>query len=233
MFSSTFNSIDLAVIIIIGISIFIGILRGATREVLGIAGWIGAFAVVFYGLPLFRPLGRHYIHNPMLADAIVAGVLFILSLGVFILVSRLISSGVKGGIFGGLDRSLGLIFGLVRGVLIVCLAYLAMSFFYPPKDIPQSIKTARFMPWIAQGASELKRLIPKDYLPHDLKQGITINPLDAKDLLENTLPSLEETVKNLSTLKPTTPEKSPPQEEEKDQLEQLIEKNEMQVQPET
>ena len=230
MLSSTFNTIDLGVLIIIGVSILIGILRGATREVLGITGWIGAFAVVFYGLPLFRPLGRHYIHNPMVADAVIAGVLFIISLGVFILISRLISSGVKGSIFGGLDRSLGLVFGFVRGVLIICVAYLALSFFYPPKAIPQSVTTARFTPWIAQGAYELKRLIPKDYLPHDLKQSTTIHPLDAQDLLENALPSLEETVKNLSTLKPTTPEKSTPQDGEKGGLEQLIDKNETETQ---
>ena len=66
MVPSAFNSVDLVILIIIGLSILIGILRGATREVLGIAGWIGAFAVVFYGLPLFRPLGRQYINSPMM-----------------------------------------------------------------------------------------------------------------------------------------------------------------------
>src|SRR3990167_294789 len=103
----TFNMVDFAIIFLLGISILIGILRGATREVLGIAGWVGALATVFYGLPLFRPLGRYYIHNPMIADAAIAGVLFILSLAVFILISRLISTKVKGSLLGGLDRSLG------------------------------------------------------------------------------------------------------------------------------
>ncbi len=217
--SSTFNSIDFTILAIFGISILIGILRGATREVLGITGWIGAFAVVFYGLPLFRPLGRHYIHNPMVADAVTAGILFILSLAVFILISRLISSSVKGSMFGGLDRSLGLVFGIVRGLFVVCLIYLAMSFFYPPQEIPHSILSARLTPFVAQGAHELKRLIPKDYLPQDFKHTPTISPLDARDLLEHSLPNLEETVKSLSTLKPTSPKK--PQ----DSLEQLIEKN--------
>lgn len=219
MISSAFNTVDLAILFIVGISILIGILRGATREVLGIAGWIGAFVVVFYGLPIFRPFGRHYIHNPMIADAVVAGILFILSLAVFILISRLIASSVKGSIFGGLDRSLGLVFGFVRGLLVVCLIYLAMTFFYAPDEIPSSITSARFTPWVVQGTHELKRLIPKDYLPHDLKQHGTIHPLDAQDLLENTLPTLEETVKNLSTLKPTSPKKAPA---ENEGLENLI-----------
>lgn len=218
--SSTFNMIDFTIIAIVGISILIGFLRGVTRETLGIVGWVGAFAVVFYGLPLFRPLGRHYIHNPMIADAVVAGVLFILSLGVFILISRLISSSVKGSMFGGLDRSLGLLFGFVRGVLVICLAYLAMNFFYPTDEIPPSIMHARLIPWVAQGANELKLLIPNDYLPKDLKETIKISPLDAKDLIENSLPSIDETVKNLSTLRAASPK---PQ--GRKDLEQLIEKN--------
>lgn len=206
MTSSAFNSVDLAILIIIGISILIGVLRGATREVLGIAGWIGAFAVVFYGLPLFRPLGRQYIHSPMIADAVVAGILFIFSLAVFILISRLISSSVKGSIFGSLDRSLGLVFGFLRGVVFICVTFLLLSLYYSPAQIPEIILSARFTPWIMQGADEIKRIVPHDYLPQDFTQP-TINPLDAKDLIENSLPSLEDTVKNLSTLRPVSPKK--------------------------
>jgi membrane protein required for colicin V production len=222
---SSFYWIDLAIIFIIGFSSFIGVIRGATREVLGIAGWVGAFATVFYGLPLFRPIGRQYIHNHMVADAVVAGILFILSLAVFILISRFISSGIKGSILGGLDRSLGLVFGFVRGVLLVCIAYLSLSFFYPPNAVPEAIKHARLIPWVARGAFELKRLIPKDYLPQNLSHSTNINPLDAQDLIENSLPTLEETVKNLSTLKPASP-KPQYKEQEKQDLNNLIEKSE-------
>ncbi len=221
MAATTLNIIDFGILFILGLSIIIGVFRGATREILGIAGWIGAFIVVFYGLPLFRPLGRQYIQNPMIADAIVAGILFIISLMVFILISRLISSSVKGSMFGGLDRSLGLVFGFFRGLIVICLIYLAMTFFYPPQEIPESISNARFMSWVKQGADELKRLIPQDYLPHDFKNSSKMNPLDAKDLIENSIPHLEETVKNLSTLKP----KSPPKPDSHEQLKQLIEKN--------
>lgn len=222
-----FNMVDLAIIVLLGISILIGVLRGATREVLGIAGWVGAIATVFYGVPLFRPLGRYYIHNPMIADAVVGGLLFILSLAVFILISRLISTKVKGGPLSGLDRSLGLVFGILRGMLVFCLSYLAMGFFYPPGQLPEAIKNARFTPWFSQGAQELTRFIPKDYLPQKDPSLSTINPLDAKDLIENSLPSLEETVKNLSTLRPTSPKKT---EASSEDLEKLIEKNDTETQ---
>lgn len=225
MLFPSFNTIDLAILVIIGLSILMGVIRGATREVLGIAGWVGAFATVFYGLPLFRPLGRTYIKNPMVADAIIAGLLFILSLAVFILISRLISAGVKGSILNSLDRSLGLVFGFIRGVLVICLAYLCMGFFYPPNEVPDIVKMARFLPWVSQGASELKRLIPEDYLPKKFSSSPSIIPLDAQDLLEHSLPDLEETVKNLSTLKPTSPKKAAPHynDAEKKDLDRLFE----------
>ena len=236
--------VDLIIVSLLAISILIGIYRGATREVLGIAGWIGALATVFYGLPLLRPLGRHYIHSPMIADLVIAAILFILSLAVFIIISRTISTKVKGSLLGGLDRSLGLIFGLLRGILILCVVYLAMGFFYPPGEMPEAVKNARFTPWFTQGAQELKRFIPKDYLPQKDHALSTIKPLDAKDLIENSLPSLEETVKNLSTLKPTSPKKPEPipdapqkpelspdeSKKEEGKLEDLIEKNDTETQ---
>lgn len=246
MASSTFNIIDLSIILLVGLSILVGILRGATREILGIAGWIGALATVFYGLPLFRPLGRHYIQNPMIADGVVAVILFILSLAVFILISRTLSVRVKGSLLGGLDRSLGLVFGFIRGILVVCLIYLILGFFYPAGQMPDVIKQARFAPWFKDGAKELTHFIPKDYLPQKDGSLSTIHPLDAQDLIEHSLPSLEETVKNLSTLRPTSPKKpeitrepsekeksevdQTPLQKEDDNLENLIEKNDPETQ---
>lgn len=228
---STFNLIDLGVIGIIGLSIFVGILRGATREVLGIVAWIAAFATALYGLPYLRPLGRHYIESHWVADLVIAIIIFILSLAVYILISRTISSRIKISMLGGLDRTLGLVFGFVRGVVLVCLLYFGMGFFYPPDQVPHAIKVAKSTPYLAKGASELQRLIPKDYLPQDTGKK-KISPLDAKDLLEHTIPTLEETVKNLSTLKPASPKKQEPQydEKSKEDLDKLIEKSDTETQ---
>jgi membrane protein required for colicin V production len=227
MEATTFNVVDLVVLAIIGLSIFVGVVRGVTREVLGIAAWIGAFVTVFYGLPFLRPIGRKYIENHTMADGVIAILLFILSLGVFILISRTISTRIKISILGGIDRSLGLVFGFLRGILVVCLLYIAINFFFPPDEIPDVFKTAKSTSYLELGANELKRLVPKYYLPQDISKK-NINPLDAADLLEHTIPTLEETVKNLSTLKPTSPKKPETEYSEKDKqdLNKLIEENE-------
>lgn len=198
--------VDGAVLLALAISILVGIFRGATREILGIAGWAGAFATVFYGLPLCRPLGRQYIHNAMVADGVTAGCLFVLSLAVFIIISRMLSSRIKGGVLGGLDRSLGLVFGIVRGGLMVCLSYLTLSFFYPPHSLPLAVKTARLTPWIALGTEKLILFIPKDYLPDNCtphKHAFFTLSTD----FENHPSTVEETIKHLSTLKPISSQK--------------------------
>jgi membrane protein required for colicin V production len=214
--------IDLSIIIIIGLSILIGVVRGATREVLGIAAWVGAFATVFYGLPILRPLGHHYIHSTMVADFVVGMVLFVLSLTVFILISSTISSRVKGSLLGGLDRSLGLVFGLLRGFLLVCAAYFLAGYFYTAGQWPDIDKHALFTPWFFQRVHDLKSIVPRHYFPQQDHSLSKITPLDAKDFIENSLPSLEDTVKNLSTLRPASPKK--------EKLEDLIEKNDPETQ---
>ena len=214
---SIINITDLGILLIIGLSVLVGILRGATREILGIGGWIGAFATVFYGFPFLRPLGHRYIHNPMISDAVVGGLLFIVSLAVFIVISRNISSRVKGSLLSGLDRSLGLVFGFLRGLFVVCLIYLVMGLFYLPQPLPDSVRQAHFIPWVAQGADALKGIIPPTYLPpalSSLKEG-------TQDIKNLTKESHEDIVKNLSTLNPISKIKN---------LEKLIEKNDSSTQ---
>ena len=53
MVGEPFNIVDLAILVILGTSILIGVFRGATREVLGIAAWIGTFIVVSVVFDLF------------------------------------------------------------------------------------------------------------------------------------------------------------------------------------
>lgn len=200
------NMVDLGILVIMTLSIFIGVFRGFTREMLGIAGWVGAFITVFYGLPLFRPLGRTYIHNPMAADAVVGGILFVLSLAVFIIISRGISSGVKGSLFSGLDRSLGLVFGFVRGLFLICLFYLVVGFMSPGLSLSESFKDSHFLPWVEQGADILTYLVPAEYLPAE----DSIEELVERERgrFPESSEGVDETVKNLSTLKPTSSPKT-------------------------
>lgn len=196
-----FNAVDGIFLAIIALSTLIGLWRGITREIMGIGGWVGAFLAVVYGLPALRPLGREYIKNPMLADAAVAIGLFVITLSILIIISRLVSDRIKVSILGGLDKSFGLLFGMFRGIVVVCLIFMTLSFFYGAQTLPDSLKVAKSTPWVQEGANFIRALIP-DELMDAPETHMAIPPLDPKDLIENHLEDIEKTVQNLSTLKP-------------------------------
>ena len=64
------NMVDFAVFGLLLVSAFVGIMRGFTREVLGIFAWLGALIVALYGISLLRPLLFPYIKNPFVADVV-------------------------------------------------------------------------------------------------------------------------------------------------------------------
>ena len=219
-----FNAVDGIVLVLIGLSTLIGFVRGVTREVTGIGGWIGAILAVVYGLPALRPLGREYIKNPMIADAAVAIGIFVITLSILIILSRLISNRIKISMLGGLDKSLGLLFGMFRGGVVVCLIFMMLTFVYGAGSLPESLKTAKSTPWIREGAYFIQTLIPNELMETpQISHGIP--PLDAKDLIENHLGDIDTIVENLSTLKPQTPKSSGIAPDEAQNIERLIETN--------
>jgi membrane protein required for colicin V production len=110
---------DYAVLAIIGLSAFIGLVRGAVREVLAVAGWVLAFWVATsYALTAVRyaPLA---LSNPSLRLAAAFIVLFLITLIVVGFAGKLFTTLIQKVGLGPFDRLLGLVVGVARGVLIV------------------------------------------------------------------------------------------------------------------
>ncbi len=157
------NFVDICVLAIIGLSALLALSRGLVKEVLSILSWVGAVLAVIFLLPRLRPIVGHYIKEPLLAD-IAAGIgIFIVALVILGILNHYLSSNVRASALGALDRSLGLVFGLVRGGVIVCFAYILMTWAMPnPTTRPDVINEARTERLVAQGADFLKGLLPAD-----------------------------------------------------------------------
>ena len=77
MDSFPINLIDLGVILVLLISGFFAFVRGFVREVLSVAGWVGAGIIALY---LFEPLRPHVhglIPSPLIADIVTGAGIFI------------------------------------------------------------------------------------------------------------------------------------------------------------
>jgi membrane protein required for colicin V production len=156
------NALDIIVLAVIALSALFAFARGFVKEALSIAAWVGAALVALYGLPHARPFAKQFISSPMLADVAAGAALFIVSLIILSIITSMIAGTVKNSALSAVDRALGLVFGIVRGVLLVCVGFIALSWAIRGSDEPTWMRDARTRPFLASGAEFLKSFIPAE-----------------------------------------------------------------------
>ena len=112
------TALDYAVIGVLVLSTAWGAWRGLVREVISLAGWIGAFLVANY---LAEPLANALpgsVSNPELRVIVAFVAVFVVTLTLATLVALMVSKALKASGLAGLDRVLGGLFGVARGLLI-------------------------------------------------------------------------------------------------------------------
>lgn len=125
---------DYAVLITVGLSVLLSVIRGLVREVLALLAWVAAFlAAAFFGgkLALLMPAEIPSAELRLLAGF--AAVFFVILL-LMSLVAMLVSRLVKSAGLGVEDRILGGIFGLARGLMIVMVLVLLAGLTGLPKE---------------------------------------------------------------------------------------------------
>ncbi len=128
-----FDGVVAAIILISGVLAYS---RGITREIMSIAGWIGAAVVAFYFAPQAEPFVREI---PVISDLVgencelgiltaFAGV-FVVALIIIALFTPLISGAIQKSALSPVDSGLGFLFGLVRGVVLIIAVLIVYDFF--------------------------------------------------------------------------------------------------------
>ncbi|MCE9782141.1 CvpA family protein [Shewanella algae] len=120
--------IDYAIIIVIGLSTLISLIRGFAKEAMSLVVWFAAF---FIASQFYQDLAVHItqINDEVLRNGVAIAILFIVTLIVGALVNYLIGQLVSKTGLSGTDRILGLCFGALRGALIVCAILFFMDAF--------------------------------------------------------------------------------------------------------
>lgn len=113
------NVLDYTILVVMGISALVGLLRGFVRETISLLVWIAAFwlAMTYSAAVAGRLAG--FIHQPSLRVATAFVALFVLVLLVGVAINYLLASLLKKAGLRISDRILGVIFGLARGGLVV------------------------------------------------------------------------------------------------------------------
>ncbi len=110
---------DYFAIAIVGISMLLGLMRGAIKEVFSLASWVCAFIVAKLFSVQFAHVLESALSNSSLRLLTAFIILFTFTLIVMALVSLLITTAVKKHGLGSLDLLLGTIIGFLRGVVIM------------------------------------------------------------------------------------------------------------------
>ncbi len=157
------NAFDIAVAVLLLISVMIAFSRGMTAMLLSLAAWGGALLITLVGWQTFAGWIRPWFADPGLADFLAAPALFVVCLVVLKLAARMVARSVREGPLGFIDRSLGALFGLIFGLLVVSSAWLALDGLVWKGDRPETIEKSQARPILTYGAAMLARIGP-DFL---------------------------------------------------------------------
>jgi len=167
-----FTLFDGGVAAILFISAVLAYSRGFVREILSIAGWIGAGVVAFYFSPQVVPLVQEIPGlNDIIGDNCELGILaafagvFAIALVVIALFTPLISGAVQKSALGSLDGGLGFLFGLARGVLLVVVALVAYDFFIAGGEGFPVVEDSKTRVILAE-----QQVRMQDYIPTDIPE---------------------------------------------------------------
>jgi membrane protein required for colicin V production len=153
---------DFAAGLVLIVSVLVGWMRGATREVTTVAALIVAAIVAVFALRFSGPLARHAIHTPWLAN--IAAILLVF-VAVYILL-RVAAGAVtrrihQTGGLGGADRAVGAGFGVARALVLLGLANLTINAIMPADRMPTWISGALLYPVSTVSGQALKAFAPQ------------------------------------------------------------------------
>jgi len=154
---------DYVVLIIIGLSVILSVMRGMIREVLAIVGLVAAFYVGITYTNQLLPMMPVDIPNDALR--VLAGflVLFLATLLLATLLGIALSAIFKKAGLGWLNRFLGALFGVARGLLIICVIVFLAGLTDIPKDprwrnamfsAPIEALVVNLLPWVPESIAK-------------------------------------------------------------------------------
>jgi membrane protein required for colicin V production len=163
-----FTLVDAVVAVVIVLSAILAYSRGLTRELLAIAGWVGAAVLAFLFAAQAEPLvkelpvvGEVLAGSCELSRLAAFAVVFALGLILMALFTPLFSSMVQRSVLGGVDQALGFLFGVLRGVILVAVAFLVYDRAVASNTVPM-VDESRSKAVFAAFQTSLESNIPSD-----------------------------------------------------------------------
>ncbi|TAM82425.1 MAG: CvpA family protein [Candidimonas sp.] len=149
---------DYIVLGILGISAFLGLLRGLVKEILSLIAYVAAFAASIWWGPKVSSWLTSLIDNGLLRTAAAYAAVFIVALLLVGLLNVTLGALIDKTGLTPADHGLGALFGFMRGMLIV-LALVALAGY---TELPREAwwRDAQLSHVAVQGVQRVKSLLP-------------------------------------------------------------------------
>ena len=151
---------DIAVLIIVTVSILLSIVRGIVREALSLAGWVVSYMAAKMFNEDFVAVLPPGITDESLRMIISFIAIFLATLILMSMVTMLVSALIRTVGLGTADRFFGALFGLARGLLVVLLLVLSAGLTALPQEQfwqkalfskPLETGVIMILPWLPHG----------------------------------------------------------------------------------
>ena len=161
---ATLTLVDYGIFLVLILSAILSTLRGMTRELLGLAGWVASILVANFTSPMIEAPISEFLQVKGLSVALAWALPFATSVVVWFILASLLAPGLKRVGFGSLDRWLGGLFGLIRGFGLVLIVFVAAVFAAEGEDnLPDIVKDSHSSPALSRSAYYFSGFVPKDY----------------------------------------------------------------------
>lgn len=151
--------LDIVFLIIVGISILMGIIKGFIRELFSLIFLIIGVVLAYLFYDDVSAILMKYVNNQNIANFLGFTGIFTLVLIVGAVLTYLIRKIFTVGPLKAVDRILGGIFGLLRGILISIIIILVLQAFPTQNDL---LNKSKFSPYMISPAQTILTWLPKN-----------------------------------------------------------------------
>ena len=155
------NLLDIIIIAIISFLVLKGIFRGFIREIASLVGIILGIWLANHFQPQMTNYLRSYLSSTPFLSLVSFGVIFAAIIISCNLLGWLLHRLIKKALLGGFDRTLGAGFALLKGIIIIYLLIVLLTFFLPTKT--PLIAQSKLAPLIIVSYQSIVRFISPEH----------------------------------------------------------------------
>ena len=161
---ATLTLVDYGILLVLVLSCVLSTLRGMTRELLGLIGWVVSILVANFTAPQIEDPIVDLLQIKGLGAALAWALPFAASVVFWFILASVMAPALTRVGFASLDRWLGVLFGIIRGFGLVLIVFVIAVFGTDGEEnLPKIVKDSQSTSLLSRSAHYFSDFVPEDY----------------------------------------------------------------------